>query len=195
MQYPLKIIFVVVAFAFVAGFLAGKMEFSKIISASNRIEYESEVKQEEMAKEAIHEDHTIKVEKVIVYSKAQVPPCIPSSATGTQESTPHVPEVAEERTIVTYSNVRDAMSELGAKSSYNLALQQEAHEEIKESYSRQYHLGILFYLPIVSFYGQPTGNHIQIAINASRDLFLGFSGVVSYNIHKSEVGVGLAWNF
>jgi hypothetical protein len=188
----LKHTFIIAVLFFAMGFMTSHTIInSKKASITNQLQHVLE-SQEDIKISQVHEDHTIKREHIVVYSQRLGSPSqLRTSEATVCDSTPQT--VAEERTITTYSNVHDALTEFSSKRS--LKKTDEISEKVVEPVGNQYHLGILAYLPVVSFERPKTTNDIEIVISASRDLFLGFSGVVSYNIHRSEVGVGLAWNF
>jgi hypothetical protein len=192
MEYKTTLVVVVLSFS--SGFFVSKLAHYKVTqSITHQLQHVLE-SQEDIKISQVHEDHTIKQEHIVVYSQRLRPPSqLRTSPATSCDSTP--PVVAEERTIITYSNVHDALTELGSKQAYNLTKSDETITKVTEPAGREYHLGILAYLPVVSFERPKTTNDIEIVISASRDLFLGFSGVVSYNIQRTEIGMGMQWSF
>jgi len=192
MQYSAKVLIVAMCLSFFGGVLIGTLEFRKMVDLSSveQVEQKQE-RQEELKKAHIFKDHSIKIEKTVVYSQPG-PPVLSSKATSC-DSTPQV--VAQERVVVTYSNVSDALTDIVFKKSKTLINSAETKKEITKPVRQEYHLGIFAYLPMVSFESDKPSNDIQIIINGSRELFLGFSGVVSANINRKEIGVGLQWTF
>lgn len=183
-DYPLQVVVIAIFISLLVGFMCGKFNKDNIILNNKEVEYEARSHETFSSENRLSlEDHSIKVEKVIVYETSHTP------AMGI------TPMVAEERTTTTFSNIHDFSTDIAQSISNQQVKSTEKQKQQVVVRSSPYHLSIAAILPVTKLLKGPTSKDIQIVLGASYDLFWGFSAISSFNMQKYELGVGLQWSW